>query len=376
MTYQDARPLQLFDLLAREWVLSASIKGVVFNNCDTAVAVTCEDGTISMILTEDENSPNSRVHHAVDTGVQTIRPRKGDIAPVHIVANVQQRTSSVVAHGDKDFLFGTANGQVNIVTPQGDVSSVEAGMQEPVVVVASGPDGSMLSYAAGNDVLICGGKKQKKPFEIQTAEPVVALAFSSDGQALSVAHKTGISVWKVVGKITKLKEYPLEIPAGEICWSADAQWLACTMAAKGFVLINTQNGWSKQFSDFPTPVNSLSFCPAANAIAASGAFRAAAWSLAQIENTNENSGALHSGKPGLVAVDSIAASPNRNLLAVGYANGLLCLTRIGHREEMLLVQDNGVGISILAWSKNGTFLAIGKSDGKVSVVEFPRGMFK
>lgn len=376
MTFQDAKPLQLFDLLAREWMLPSAVEGAIFNHCDSAVAIACSDGTISIISTKDEESPNIRLHSAIDTGVQTIRPRQGDIPPVKKIECDQQRTSPVVAFGENSFLFGRANGQLAEVSPQGDVNLLDTGIEGAVIAVASRSDGSMSSCATGKDILICSGENLKARFEIQTDKPVVALAFSPDGHTLSAAHEAGISMWNVGDKITKSKEYPLDHVPDNLWWSADGKWIACTMAASGFVLINTKNGWTRQFSDFPTPVKTLSFSAAANAVATSGAFRAAAWSLAQLDKTEDDKGALRSGKPGLVLVDSVAANPVRNLLAVGYANGLLCLTQIDQPEEMLLSQDNGVGIPILSWSKKGDFLAVGKSNDTIALVEFPRGMFK
>ncbi len=376
MAYQDAKSLQLFDLLAREWELSAPIEGVVFNNSDTAVAFTCSDGTVSIVSTEDKESSNNRVHHAIDTGVQSIQPRSGSFEPARQAAFAQQRTSSLVPQGEANFLFGTENGQLITVTMQGDSHILNPEMKGSVVAVACRQDGKMLSCAAGKSIHIYKSENLSILHEIETVEPVVGLAYSPDGNTLSIAHMAGISLWNVLGEITKLKEYPLSPPIDNIFWSVDSLWIAGTSSADGFTLINTQSGWIKQFSDFPTPVDTLSFSHAANAVVTSGAFRVAAWSLKQLGQDKEDNGALHSGKAGLVPVRSVAASPVRNLVAVGYANGLLCLTQIGHQEEMLLAQDNDVGVSVLSWSKNGAFLAIGKSNGKAALIEFPRGMFK
>jgi WD40 repeat protein len=82
------------------------------------------------------------------------------------------------------------------------------------------------------------------------------------------------------------------------------------------------------------------------------------------------------GKSGLVLVDAVATSPDRNLVAVGYGNGLLSLAEIGRPTEMLLREDTGAGVTAMAWSGNGAFLAVAGSDGSAALVEFPDAMFK
>jgi WD40 repeat protein len=82
------------------------------------------------------------------------------------------------------------------------------------------------------------------------------------------------------------------------------------------------------------------------------------------------------GKPGLVLIERVAACPTRNLVAVGYANGLLSLAEIGRREEILLREDTGSAVCALAWSPDGKFLAVAGNDGRAAVVEFPNEMFK
>ena len=95
----------------------------------------------------------------------------------------------------------------------------------------------------------------------------------------------------------------------------------------------------------------------------------AAWAL------NDQSDVM-SGKAGLVLIDAIATCPTRNLVAVGYANGLLSLAEIGKPSEILLREDTGAGISAMAWSANGAYLALAGTDGSAALVEFPDAMFK
>ena len=377
MAHQKPGSDQLIDLLARQWTLSSAVKGAVFSCNSGAVAFDCSDGSVSVVTTKDPESATRRMRRAADTGNQTIRPRKGKVAPVHNVTCPVPRSSLVVGYGKRNFLFGTANGQLAMVTPQGSATMLDTGATGPVVAVAAIHGGPRLCYAMGRHVALCEDKGLKPSASLQMASPVVAMAFSPDGTALAVAHETGIAVLDVVGTPELRQEYPLDFAPQDICWSVNAHWIAATLGSHGAALANLQSHEIRRFKDFPIAVNSLSFSAVANAIAISGAFRAAAWSLSDLRTNEETSkAALGSGHPGLVPVDSVSACPTRNILAVGYSSGLLNLTQIGSKEEMLLDRDTGTGISSLTWAGNGNFLAIGRTDGTAALVDFPKGMFK
>jgi hypothetical protein len=82
------------------------------------------------------------------------------------------------------------------------------------------------------------------------------------------------------------------------------------------------------------------------------------------------------GKAGMVLIDAIASCPTRNLVAVGYANGLISLARIGEPGEILLRADTSAAITALDWSSDGRFLGLAGADGSAALVEFPDDMFK
>ena len=85
--------------------------------------------------------------------------------------------------------------------------------------------------------------------------------------------------------------------------------------------------------------------------------------------------ALHAGRNGLVVVERVTASPNRPLVATGYASGLVCIAQIGATDEML-VRGSGGPVTALTWAADGVHLALGDADGNAALAAFPASLFK
>ena len=360
--------LQLFDLIARDWALASPAQQIAFNADDSAVAFACADGSIHLAATADKASPTLRTRRAIDTGRLTIAPRDKPFLPLKPADFTEGRTSDVVAFGATGFAFAKATGRINTLTAGGISVHMTAKAPEAIAVLAASPDGKTVAFACGGQVYIAA-KDAAAPCSIPAASTVTAMAFSPDGLTLAVAYANGISRWAMQALDYPPIETPLTGAPTGLTWHPEGAWLTATIAGGGFYLIDTVQNHATHRGDFPSPVRHAVFNGTTNTVIASGAFRVAAWDLA------DAAGVL-TGKPGLVLVNATATSPNRNLVATGYANGLLSLAEIGRPSEILLREDTGAGITAMAWSAGGTYLALAGSDGSAALVEFPDSMFK
>ena len=359
--------LQLFDLIARDWTLASPVQQITFNADDSAVAFASADGAVHLAATADKAAPNLRTRRAIDTGRLTISPRDKPFLPLKPADFTDGRSTDVIAFGPSGFAFAKDNGRINSLTPGGIAVHMTPKVQEAIAVLAATPDGKTIAFACGRQVYIAA-KDATTPRSIPAASTVTAMAVSCDGTTLAVAYANGISRWDMQA----LDQPPVEtqltgVPTG-LVWHPDGSWLTVSMA-DGFYLIDTAQNRAITYGNFPAAVDCAVFGRATNTVVASGAFRVAAWDLADGE-------AVLTGKPGLVLISAVAASPNRNLVAVGYANGLLSLAEIGQPSEILLRENTGAAITAMAWSSNGAYLALAGTDGSAALVEFPDIMFK
>ncbi len=360
--------LQLFDLIARDWQLASPATGITFNSGSTAVAFACADGTIYLAATADKESPNTRVRRAIDTGRLTIAPRNKAFAPLKAADFTEGRSTSVVQHGAVNFAFAKADGRINTLTPGGIAVHLPAKAPRPIDAVAFSPDGAKLAFAYGSKLYLTASNTDQS-FGLNALAPITELAFSPDGSTLAAAHQGGVTRWSVSATEQLPTETPLAGSPTGLMFSDDGAWLAVTLQSDGFCLIDAATNTAYPHGNFPAPVRVVGFGGPTNSVVASGAFRVAAWSL-------DDQRDVMSGKAGLVLINAVAACPTRNLVAVGYANGLLSLAEIGRPSEILLREDTGAGITAMAWSPNGTFMALAGADGSAALVELPDSMFK
>ncbi len=359
--------LQLFDLIARDWQVPAPVQQITFNADDSAVAFAGADGSVHLAATADKAAPGLRTRRAIDTGRLTIAPRDKAFLPLKPADFTEGRSSDVVAFGASGFAFAKSTGRINTLTPGGIAVHMAARAPGEISALAVTPDGKTVAFASGAMVYVAS-PDATTPRSIPAASVVRAMAFSPDGATLAVAYANGLSRWPLQGLDQPPIETPLTgVPTG-LTWSSDGLWLTLSMA-DGFYLIDTARNYATPRGNFPSQVRSAVFSRPTNTVVASGAFRLAAWDLADGE-------AVLTGKPGLVLVSAVATSPNRNLVATGYANGLLSLAEIGQPSEILLREDTGAAITAMAWSSNGTYLALAGADSSAALVEFPDSMFK
>jgi hypothetical protein len=349
---QPAKAAQspLFDLLARSWTLEAAITDVALDRAGKAAGFALADGRVALMPLDDPESPLARMRVEADSGRSTIRPREKPVAQPILTPELATRAPLLAPSNMIGLVAAGRDGRIHRVTPRGQVISL-CNKAEPIFALAA--DGlGRLAIARDGRTDLHDEDGMARQAGLLTPGPAHALAFAPDDRSLAVALKESL----IIGQPRKGYElFPLG-GSGPIGFSADGRWLV-----------------GCKFRAAPT---SVTFCRAADAVFASGAFRAAGWSLATPPFGNEATGALKTGRSGLVLIDKVAAHPARDLIALGTADGAVAIAQAGRAEEMPLRQADGAAVTALAWSADGLHLAIGTANGEAALVTLPPQLFK
>ena len=66
---------------------------------------------------------------------------------------------------------------------------------------------------------------------------------------------------------------------------------------------------------------------------------------------------------------AVACHPAQDIVAVGFADGLVMLSRLEDGAEILAKKPGTAPVSALAWNATGSKLAFGTEDGEAGIVD-------
>lgn len=368
--------LSLFDLIGREWTLSAPVRQVGFNANGTAVACELEGGALALLPMADAEHPEKRIRMEVDTGRTTIRPRKNALPPPvtpEVAAAVDG--PGTCALGEQGFAVAGESGALMRVTARGQFLKLPQSGTDPVTAMCAVPGQDAICVARGGALTLLRAEDMAPLTECDLGETVTRLALSGDGTLLAARCGARIAVLKA-DALDQRREIPCKGTIECLAWSPDRKWIVAGCRETSLIVANVLRGEADLIEGFPGPVGSAGFSEKADVLIASGAFRVVGWRCPDLPFGKHEGNPVHTGKPGLTLVDRVAPSPARDSCAVGYANGLVTLCPIGQPDELMLVEGKGAAVTALNWSPDGQHLALGFADGRAAILTFPKVMFK
>lgn len=369
MNQTSARSLTLYDLLSRRWQCAAAVAGITISADQSTVAFALNNGDIALAGLADDDPAHARIRMSADVGRATIRPRERPTAELSVVA-AGRAAVPVAAGGGARFAVGDASGAVSWLGGVGDAAGVLLAVDGPVAALDCHPTTEAVAAAGDGDVVVSQGGVTRS-----TGIRGHALAFSPDGGRLAIASADSVAIWD--GRAPERPASVFDVGAGarSLRWSADGGQLACALERAGLGLIDCVDGSSTVIGNFPRPVRSVDWSEAGAAVVAAGAFRIAAWRRPARPCRGNDVTALETGSPGMVPVERVAAHPRRDLVAAGYANGLIVVARLGLRDELVLRAAGGA-VTALLWSADGRHLVVGDDRGEAAIVGLPPQIFK
>lgn len=376
MVENSAAGLSLFELLARYWSVDGAVVEVVFNHDDTAAIFRLGTGQVSLASIKDAESPKIRTRMDLENGRTTIRPRENPVTPL-ITPQTKARPDFPVARfGSQGFAIVDLNGAVQQVTAGGNVVDRLKPESVDIKSMCSSNAGDTLALARQNQITLHDTSDMGVLANLALDHPVNCQAISSDARTLAAWGDKKLSLIDLRNPTASPREIECDGDITEISWRKSGSHLSCASADNSFYIVDCTTGASQRVEGYPMAVRNTAFSEPSNALVTSGAFRLAGWDSNDLPANDLPGTPLTTGKPGFVAINTIAAHPERPLVASGYTNGLLTIANIGSEQEMMLHQENATEVSCLCWSKTGEHLAVGYASGKAALITFPAQMFK
>lgn len=229
--------------------------------------------------------------------------------------------------------------------------------------VAVGRDGEV-AWSAGKTAYVQAGKSEVRALEAPSS--VGGLAFAPKGLRLAVAHYGGVTLWfpNAQAAPERLEWRGSHLDAS---FSPDGKFLVTSMQEPTLHGWRLADGKDMRMSGYSARVRSLAWSADGKWLATSGAEQLILWPFGGKDGPMGKTPRVLAAFG--VKVEAVACHPKVDVVATGYADGLVLLVRLDDGAEVLAKKPGAAPISALAWDATGARLAWGAEDGAAGIID-------
>jgi WD40 repeat protein len=272
---------------------------------------------------------------------------------------------SLAASADA-FITGGDDGAFRRTQPGADSETIaEFGMKWVEQVAAHG---KLIACAVGKTAHVYDSGTKLK--QLDHPSTVTGLVFDAKGKRIAASHYNGATLWFVGAKVDSPRR--LE-------WKGSHTGIAIHPAGDAVVTSmqeNSLHGWRladgqhMRMSGYPSKTESLGFTRTGKWLVSAGADTIVMWPFFGGGPMGKPPAEMAGGDN--VICTRVAAHPQHEVVAAGFADGLVVLADISS-ERILPVAAPGHGsITALAWSADGSRLALGTESGFAALVDLSK----
>jgi WD40 repeat protein len=228
--------------------------------------------------------------------------------------------------------------------------------------IALAPDGEV-AWSAGKSAFVQA--KELRQFEAPST--VGGLAFLPKGFRLAIAHYNGATLWFPNAKQAAPERLEWKGSHLGATVSPDGRFLVTTMQEAmlhGWRLVDRKH---MRMSGYSARVRSLGWSASGHWLATAGANQLVLWPFQGKDGPMGKQPRLLA--PSEHGVNVVACHPRQEIVAAGYADGMVLIMRIEDGAEILAKKPGEAPVSALAWSADGLLLAFGSENGDAGVID-------
>lgn len=259
---------------------------------------------------------------------------------------------------------GGEDGKIGRLAADGNKETLAETPGKWINCIAAGPQGA-LAFATGRsaNIRMADGKFA----EFQEERTVEGLAFAPKGLRIAAARYNGVSLhWAG----TQAPPTNLEWKGAhtDVVFSPDGNYVVSCMQENALHGWRLKDGKHMRMSGYPAKVKSTSWSAKGKWLASSGAPAAIVWPFTGKDGPMGKA-PLELCTRGDTMVTCVACHPADDVVAIGYADGMIMAARFSDRKEGLLRRTGKGAVSSMAWNSKGLQLVFGTESGDCGLVD-------
>lgn len=270
------------------------------------------------------------------------------------------------------FLSGGDDGSLQRIGAGGEVSAIATfGMKwvEQLASHALDKGKGLIAAGVGKSVHLFDetGKKLKEWTHPST---VTGLTFDAKGKRVATSHYNGATLWFVAAKVDTPRRLEWKGSHIALAFHPDGEAVVTAMQENALHGWRLPDGQHMRMSGYPTKTTSLSFSKGGKWLASSGSDAMVLWPFFGGGPMGKAPIELAGGDG--INCTQVVCHPKEELVAGGFEDGLVVVADIGSSRILPVARAGHGPVSTLAWSPDGTQLAIGTENGFAALVNFAR----
>ena len=267
------------------------------------------------------------------------------------------------AADDERIVSGGDDGKVVATDAEGETHTLATDPKHRWIDhVAIGPDDAV-AWSAGKTAFV----QAKSLREFEAPSTVGGLAFLPKGFRLAVAHYNGATLWFPNAPQATPEKLEWKGSHLGVTVSPDGRFLVTTMQEPMLHGWRLADGKHMRMSGYSARVTSFGWTVGGNWLATSGAAQLILWPFQSKDGPMGKEPRVLA--PSQLRVEAVACHPQQEIVAAGYADGMVLLVRIQDGAEILARKPGAGPVTALGWSADGRFLAFGTEDGEAGVLD-------
>jgi WD40 repeat protein len=269
---------------------------------------------------------------------------------------------AAAADGER-IVSGGDDGKVIATDAKGETSTLAADAKHRWIDhVAIGPDGAV-AWSAGKTAFV----HAKALREFEAPSTVGGLAFLPKGFRLAVAHYNGATLWFPNAPQATPEKLEWKGSHLGVTVSPDGRFVVTTMQESMLHGWRIADGKHMRMSGYSARVTSLGWTVGGHWLATSGAAQLILWPFQSKDGPMGKEPRVLA--PSQLRVEAVACHPRQEIVAAGYADGMVLLVRLEDGAEILARKPGAGPVTALCWSADGRFLAFGTEGGEAGVLD-------